>query len=595
MRLLATITLAASFAVAQNVVLDPIVVSATNSKEKLQNITSNVVVITKEELEDKHIDTVAEALSEAQGVIVTQSGGVGQQASVFLRGFDSDSTIVMIDGVKINNPTLIGGQANIGNLIFGDIERIEVIKGPQSGVYGANAVAGVINIITQKATNKCQANINLEYGKYKTKKSQISLYKKINNLSAYVSYSYLKTDGFSAQADIDKSLSSYEDDAYENKTYNTKVTYDIGKYDKLNIQFMKIDTKTDYDQSIFMQDGYRLTQEDKIFSSSYIHNYSKNSYSKIYYSKTDFLTDDPKGWTKEFKGQNKEFGIDNKVKFSDNNELLFGLNREISKDKINNKELKSTGVYVTSIFKYSNVIFNTTLRRDFYSNFKDKTTGKIGAKYNFDNGLTLSANYGTAYRVPSLFEYSLNKNLKPETTKSYDISLGYKNFNITYFNNKIDDEIIFDNATFSYVNGSKKSTIKGYELGYKNAITKDLFLSVDYTRYIAKDKDGKQLLRRPKFIANLGLDYYGFKNTHINFNAQYIGKRDDISFDPITFTSKRVTLGGVFVANASVDYKVNKNLSLYAKINNIFDKKYQMVKGYATSGRAVYVGLNAKF
>ena len=592
MKKLAYIAIATSFVAAQNINLDTIVVTATKSEQKIQNVTSNITVITKEELQEKHITTVADALKDAPGLIVSQSGGLGAQTSIFLRGFDSDSTLVLVNGVKVNNPTTIGGQADIANLILGDVERIEIIKGAQSGIYGANAAAGVINIITKKATKEFEINSNLEYGTYNTKQAQLSLSKKYGNLSAYLSYNYLKTDGFSAQADIEKDVDSFEDDGYENKTFNANISYKFTDNDKLELQYTNIDADVDYDKSLTEQDGYNMTEDDYILNTSFTHKYSDNSYSRVYYTKSKFLKKDPKGWTPRFEGNNQEYGIDNKVTF-EKLDVLFGLNRTKSKDIVNDRSLKSTGAYVTGNLKLNNTIFSATLRRDNYSEFKDKTTGKIGIKHIFENGLVISSNYGTAYRVPSLFEYSLNQNLKPESTKGFDIGFEYKNFYVTYFNNNIDDEIVYDTSLWNYNNSDKSSKIKGFEVGYKGVITQDIMFNLNYTRYDGKDKDGKQLLRRPTYIANASLDYYGFANTHINFNAQYIGKRLDNDYS--TFPATKVNTGNIFIANLALDYKINDKVSAYLKIDNITDKKYQNVYGYATSGRAFYVGINAKF
>ncbi len=593
MKHLLPIVIATSFVLAENVDLDTIVVSATKSEESIKNITSNVVVITKEELEDKHVTTVAEALKEVPGVVVVQTGGLGQPVSFYLRGFKSENTLVMIDGVKINNPTAIGGQAELAHLLVSDIERIEIIKGPQSGIYGANAVAGVINIITKKATKECSSNINLEYGKYDTKKIQASIAKRVGDLSLYLGYAKLKTDGFSARADINKDLDSFEDDGYENKTINFKASYDFTKSDTLELKYTKIDANVEYDKSLSDESGY-IIEKDKIVNVAYTHKYAlEDSYSKLYYTTSTFDKKDPLGWVKRFYGKNIEYGIDNKVKYN-NLEVLFGFNKNKSKDLLSKKSLDSKGLYLTTIYKLNNSVFNATLRKDWYDEFKDKVTGKIGFKHTFENGLIISANYGTAYRVPTLDEmygpWGANPNLKPQTTKGYDISLEYQNFNITYFYNTIKNEIQY---TTGYINNPKKSKIKGVEISYKGALGEDLLYSLDYTRYIAKDSNGKQLLRRPNYIINASLDYYGFENTHINFNAQYIGDRVDNDYS--SFPPKKVHTGHVFVANLAADYQITKDLKAYVKINNIFDKKYQEVYGYGTSGRAVYVGINAKF
>jgi vitamin B12 transporter len=591
MRYLKAITIATSIVAAQNTNLGTIIVSATKSEQNIKDVTSNVVVITKEELEAKHITTVSEALQMAQGVIVTQSGGLGQQTSIFLRGFDSDSTLVLVDGVKVNNPTTIGGQAELAHLILSDIERIEIIKGAQSGIYGANAAAGVINIITKKPTKNTQISTKIEYGSYNTKLAQLSFAKNFGKLSMYLGGTYLDSNGFSAQANKNDDLDKLEDDGYNNKTFNAKITYDFTDSDKLELKYTKIDADVDYDLFSPNDSGYNLTQDDSIFYAAYTHKYSNDSYSKIYYSQSKFLKKDPKGWIKRFDGKNKEYGIDNKITFQNYN-LLFGISKQESKDIENKNSLKSTGIYITGNLKIDNTTISATLRRDFYDEFKDKTTGKIGIKHSFENGLIVSSNYGTAYRVPSLFEYSLNSSLKPETIKSFDIGFEYKNFTFTYFYNKIDDEILYSNATWSYYNSDKKSKIKGFELGYKGAIGNDLLYSLNYTRFIAKDEDGYQLAKRPSYLINFDLDYYGLDKTHINLNAQYIGKRVEYTFGTHNISAKT---GNVLVLNASADYKISDNVTAYVKLNNITNKKYQNVAGYATSERAVYVGINAKF
>jgi vitamin B12 transporter len=599
MRHLKTLAIATSIITAQNIDLGTIVVSATKSEQKLSDVTSNVVVITKEELEAKHIISVNEALNYAQGVVVTQYGGLGQLSSIFVRGFSSDNVKVLIDGVVVNNTTTPGGSAQIQNLNINDIERIEIVKGAQSGIYGANAAGGVINIITKDASNTKGINASLEYGSYDTKKIHLSLANKIDKVSFYVSGSYLESDGFSASyTDKSKDLDDLEDDSYVSSTINANIKYEITKDDIVEFKYNQVKADAEYDPYLFTPpasfiltdiDGYVTRQDDFIFYSSYTHKYSDNTYSKIYYSKSLFKSEHPQEFYKN-EGSNKEFGIDNKVTFK-NFEFLFGANRLFMKDEVANKTISSTGVYLTTNAKFNNTVATATIRRDHYNKFKDKTTGKIGLKHTFDNGLSVSSNYATAYKIPSLFAYSTNSSLKPESVKSFDIGFEYKNFSFTYFYNKIEDEFKYDFMTYSYYNSDKTSKIKGFEIGYKGNIGENLLYSLNYTRLMARDENGQQLLRRPSYVINFDLDYYGFENTHFNLNAQYIGKRKD--FDPITYAS--VNTGNFLVLNASADYKINDKFSAYLKINNITDKKYQNVAGYATSGRAVYVGLNAKF
>jgi len=602
MKYIVSISVATAMLVAQNIDLDTIVVSATKSEQSIKDVTSNVVVITKEELESWHADTLNEALSKA-GISIAQSGGLGQQSSVYLQGFASKYTLVLIDGVKFNDPSAVGAAANIANIVLDDVEQIEIIKGAQSGIYGADAVAGVINIITKKS-KKDSASINLEYGSFVTKKSQVSINKTVGNFTSSLTYSYLKSKGFSAAANKSKDLDSYEDDAHENKSYNIKLAYDITSNDRVSLFLYKIQSETEFDAGATLDSTIPVVQEsDKLSHIEYTHHYSKTDYSKLYYSLSTFQRDyiyDFGGnpTPANYSGEIREFGVDNKFTYK-TYDFLFGVNRTISKDKKSGKELKATGAYLTTSAKLGNIVATATLRRDNYSDYKDKTTGKVGLKYSFENGLNLSANYGVAYKVPTLSElygYGGNSDLKPETIKSFDINAEYKNFYVSYFHNTIKDGInfLYDPATYSgtYVNDTKDSKIKGFELGYKGAIGEDILYSINYTRYFAKDSDGYQLARRPSYTITANLDYYGFENAHINLNAQYVGKRVEYAYGTHNVIAQT---GHFLVANLAADYKITKDLQAYIKINNIFDKKYQDVYGYASSPRAIYVGINAKF
>jgi vitamin B12 transporter len=190
------------------------VVSATKSNQSIKDVTSNVEVITGEELEEKHIKTVLDAL-KSRGISTTQSGGIGQQSSLFLRGFSSGNTLVLIDGISYNDPTTTEGQANLEHLMISDIERIEIIKGAQSGIWGANAVAGVINIITKKASQELHTNANIEFGSNNTKNYQFSISQKVDKFSYYLGANYTSTDGISARTPYNINPKNYEDDGYK--------------------------------------------------------------------------------------------------------------------------------------------------------------------------------------------------------------------------------------------------------------------------------------------------------------------------------------------------------------------------------------------
>jgi len=580
--------------------------TATKSEQSIKDITSNVEVITSAELEEKHISTVAEAL-RGFGITISQSGGLGQLSSFYLNGQDSGSTLVLIDGIKYNNPTTTNGEAHLEHLAINDIQRIEIVNGAQSGIWGANASAGVINIITKNASKKLKIDTNIEYGSFNTKKVSANISQKIEKVSYKLGVNYLDTDGITAQAPNGKDIDNFEDDGYQNTTFNLKLGYDLTHNDLINFSFVNIDTTTQYDNdpSFTATDeqkannsDYELEQKNKLYKIGYIHNFSLGNYLSTNYSKSEFQKNDPKGFTTKFNGYNDEIAIDGKINYIDNSFLLIGVNQQNSKDEINNRELKSNGIYITNNNKVNNLVLTQSIRYDNYDDFKNKTTGKIGVRYNFNKDIALMANYGTAYKTPSLYQlfdstYG-NKNLNPETTKSKDISLIYKDLKLTYFDNVVTDLIGYNPTTWVNEQVDGESKFKGYKVSYEKDVFTDLLFGFNYKKQSAKDKNNIELIRRVQESLNLSFDYYGIDNSHIGLYANYIGKRDDSKFNA-DFTTTKVQTGNYTLLNLVVNHDISKNINLYAKINNLTNKYYQEVYGYATSPRAYYAGIKYSF
>jgi vitamin B12 transporter len=585
----------------QAVETDMTISTASRVTQSIQDVTSNKTVITANELEAKHITTVNEALSQVAGITIAQNGGLGQTTSFFLRGFDSESTLVLINGISYNDPTTTGGQAQLEHLMVSDIEKIEIIKGAQSGIYGANTTAGVINIITKESSQELQTKANIEYGSFNTRKTKLSVGQKLDKFDYYLGFNYIKSDGFSAVANKDQDLDSLEDDGYENRSFNTKLSYSFSEQDVVNIIYNNINAKYDYDDFGAQSTVNNSKQKSKVLGLDFTHNFSKDIYTKLFFTKTNFFREyiEPNSMWQTYRkseGISKSFGIDNKLSYGEKSFVLFGAIKNKSEDTNANKTLESKGFYLTNSNKFDNFVLTETIRQDNHDNFDNKTTGKVGIKYKVIKNLNLFSNYGIGYRTPSIDElYGLgygNTTLKPETTKSFDIGFNYKSFELTYFDNKIDNEIIYDGSTFSFSNSNQKSKIKGLELKYSTSLNMDTLINMDYTWFKAEDEDGFQLAKRPKQIANINIDYYGFSRTHINLNTQYIGDRVEYNWN--THDIKAQT-GKYVVSNINVNYTLNNQTKLYTKIDNITNKKYQIVDGYATSPRAYYMGVEYKF
>ncbi|MCT7525616.1 TonB-dependent receptor plug domain-containing protein [Aliarcobacter cryaerophilus] len=602
------VSLVASFLIATNLYsqqtssLDEITISsATKSEEKLKNITANVDVITAEDIETRKFKTVVEALNSLSGVSISSNGGIGQTSSVYLRGMDSHRVLILVDGVRYNDITTPKGSANIEHLMINDIERIEVIKGAQSSIWGADASAGVINIITKSAQDGTHGNATIEYGRYNSKIARANISHKNENFDAKLSATRVDTDGFSAMAPKGKKAKDYEDDGYENTSANIKLGYNFDDSNRVSTSYEIIDTKVNFDSK----------PDDKISKANTLTHLANITYenrndialTKIYGNYTDikreYSTNTPK-----YKGIVKEYGVNTSINYLTSSNVTLGADYKKFENKANlNKDYNNKGIFISNTNKFfdDKTIFTQALRYDRYSDFENKTTGKIGIKQYIIEDLNISANYGTGYNVPNLFQLSMiypgYENLEPEKTKSYDIGFEYKGFSITYFNTKVTnmiDWITINPITYdgTYTNIEGTSKIKGTEIAYKNEVIEDTFLNLSYTNLSAKDKDGNKLVNRPTNKFNFGVDYYGLKDFHFNINGEYIGTR----YSPNSnYGDPDVKTGNYTVWNAVVDYDISKNFSTYLKLDNIFNKDYQIVDGYATSQRAAYVGLKASF
>lgn len=589
-------TLAASLE-ANTLQLEPIVISASKTEQSLKNTTSDTDIITAQELEEKHITSLIDALRLLGNIPIAQSGGIGQQSSFFQRGFSSENTVVMIDGIRYNDPTTTKGQSQLEHLMVNDIERIEVIHGAQSGIWGANALAGVINIITKKPTETLHANTSLEYGSYATTKVGANISQYAGALSYYIGANQLKSNGISALTPQGESPKHYESDGYLNQTINAKLGYDLTPADAFRTQLTFIDAKVHYDQFSPNDAPNEIHQINRLGNIGYRHTFNGSDFFDTTYALTTFDKKDPLGWTSAFKGVNKELNLLGTFHYASEAFVVIGGSTLQSKDTISSKELNSKGLFLTNTNQWEKLILNESIRRDAYDTFNDKTTGKIGAKYLMSDDITVSGNYGTAYRTPSLAELYTptygNVNLQPETTKSFDTTLQYKHLSLTYYNNRVNNLIGYNPSTYVNEQTSGTSRFKGYEVHYNNTFANILAMNLSYNKLFAYDKNGNALIRRPNDTFNGSLTYYPNDKLTLGTTASYTGSRPDTDYS--TYPAASVQTGRYTLWNGFANYDITSNLTCYLKADNITDKLYQEVFGYGTYGRTITVGLNAKF
>lgn len=611
---LLTTLLLNSHLIAEEKLEDITVTSATKSSQSLQDVTTNMEVITAQELEERHYQSVAEAINTLSGIDLNSNGGAGALQNLYVRGFDNGKVLVLIDGVRYNDVSSTSGAA-FAHLMVDDIEQIEVVKGPQSGIWGADASAGVINIITKEAKEGVSLSAFQEFGSFNSAKAGANVGYKNERFYLKASHNYTSTKGFSRVAPRNADLNSLEDDGYSNKTTTLKAGVSITPTDKLDLTHTIIDTQTEadaYDATTFSfnpNSVYNIESETKLSHLNFYHVDSFNELN-VFAKKSTFTRYYPQAtFGQNYKGEVDEYGLTSKVPYGSDHFVLWGGEYKKFADKggiaktYNNKALFLTNHNAFDGFLGGRTIVTQSIRQDQYSDFDNTLTGKVGLKHISHQiaGLSGSVNYGTAYNVPTHYHlydpFSGNANLNPENSKGYDISLAYHDLKVTYFDNTIDNMIQYESnydANGNWIGGNfqnvaGESKLKGIELAYQKELFDDLLVSTNYTKLSAKDKDNKFLARRADQQVKVGVDYYGIDKVHLGLQAHYVGERFDRADKQGQQTGKYTT--GDFTAN----YDYDKQISFYAKVVNIADKEYQTVDGYASSPRAGYVGMRLSY
>ncbi|HLD23082.1 MAG TPA: TonB-dependent receptor, partial [Sulfuricurvum sp.] len=476
---------------------------------------------------------------------------------------------------------------------------------------GADASAGVINIITKGAEAGTHTGANVEYGSFATTKWGTFISHKTDQYDFKIALDRLMSNSFSAQAPRGDDIELYENDPYSNTTLNLNAHYTPTSEDLFGISYTDINALSNYDSYQSPNSVERSDIRTRLYGVTYDKTYQSHTFStKANLSKFRRDELDTSYGVKVFNGQTREVELRDHFRYSESDFIVAGLSKEWNKidfiqadSTTGAKSVSSKAVFLTNSNTFGDLILTESLRRDNYSSFNAKTTGKIGAKYTLSEDSYVGGNYGTSYTAPNLIQMfnpwgASNDALSPENTKSYDLTLGYKSITLTYFENRVKDLIEwydptplnwFNNDPY-YNNLNGISTFKGYELSFRHNLLDSFVLDADYTHLSCfVDKDGKDLKRRPKREAKISLNYYGNEHLNMGINAHYVGTRYDQADQQGEQTGRYTLLN--FVLN----YNLTERIQFYGKIDNITDKYYQSVDGYASSPRGYYAGMKVVF
>lgn len=597
--------------------LDTVVVTGNRIETPLSQVSSTIAVITAEDIERSSRNTVAELLRDVGGLSVAQNGGPGRNASVFLRGAESAYTLFLIDGVEVNDPMSPGRSYSPAHMTVDQVERIEVLYGSQSMLYGSDAIAGVVNIITKQGEGPPKIDASIEGGALGTFRNRAGLSGGTSDYRYAMDGSFLNTRGISANA-----LGNMEEDGYRNTTLGGRfgATPSAGATVDLNVRYT--DGRADIDNGTGPNgdDPNRINSSRHLFvrPSATLELWSQRWKQTLGYSLVDHSREDdnPVDANQEtasnstFDSRLHKVDWQHTLLLSEGNTVVFGAETESEQgeseskgpfsSKFDRQTARTSGVYLQEMLQYSDALSAAAgIRVDHHDRSGFEVTYNLAPNVFFqETGTRIKGAYGTGYKAPSLFQlYSSfgDSTLQAGTSKSWEAGIEQYTADqrlaagVTYFDNTYDNMVGWDSATSSYKNVFK-ATSRGVELTGRYSGGAGTSLRAYYTFTESKDHESDgQLLRRPRHSGGIVLDQQVRPGIDLNLSYRFAGERRDNDFS--TWPATPVTLDGYGIVNVAANWKITPNIQLFGRVDNLFDTNYEEILGYGTVGITGYLGI----
>jgi len=627
-----------------------VVVSATKTPIPVKEVTSAVEVITGEQMQQRKVRTVAEALRWAQGLAVFQSGGPGTNVDVRMRGGTPEQTLVLIDGAIVNSATI--GSYDFANLTSDNIERIEILRGSQGMMWGADAMGGVINITTKRGRETPNISAFAEYGSFTTIREGATISGKKGAFDVAAALTRWDASSFSA---INYRRGASERDGFHNWQGSVRFGVDLPKDGRLEFNFRWMNGITNFDgfafnPATFASDpvdvlGAKSTSQQYVYSGSYTQPFTnwwsqKLTLARATESLTSYLgsfqrnlvtgvedvpfqtaseintTSNRIEWQHDFQIA-KPLAITAGYQFRE--QLGENLDTLTGATTVPTKIVSSNAGFAEAKVNLWDRVFGTAgIRQDEYNVFGSATTYRFTGGYlHKETGTKLRGSYGTGFRAPTINQLFFpgfgNPNLKPEKSKGLDVALDQSLLNervllsVGYFWTRYQNLIlsVFDPVGCASIPDTQgfcaqnigTSMAEGIEASAKVQLVRDrpwiksLDLQFQYTYTSTENLTNNADTRLPKWPLNQWstiLSYQPIEALRANLEGRFVGQR-------FNDTSNVESLPHFYVWNASFTYDVNKTIQIYGRADNIFNRKYEEVLFFGTPIRSVFGGVRVNF
>ncbi len=602
-----------------------VVVTATRIATPADHVASSITLIDAVDIDAHQQRSLPDVLRDVPGINLVQTGGEGGQTSIFMRGANSNHTKVLVDGIDVSDPSSPSGAYDFGKFNSVDIARVEVLRGPQSGLYGSDAIGGVINILTKSGDGPLSLSAAAEGGSFDTFNQSATVSGSQDDFHYRASLAHLHAGATPVTPlDLLPVGQKRNDDYFDNVTASTKLGYDLTQNFDLGFaghysNSLSRITGDAFDPITFA--SFPSPLQTRIDTSSYDARGTAHlvlgpvdQTIGLGYSSTVTSDMDPNNGSIPSSGDRIKLDWQGHVSIADGEVIVLGA--ETARDAIHLPI--SAGITTNAGFAelqsalpglISGVDFHNSVsvRYDDNSRFGDRATWHVAPVLAVAaTGTRLHASYGSGFKAPSLdqlfesfpaFFFFANPNLKPETSTGYDVGLDQTLFGVsggvTWFHNDIRNLIETDPVTFSTDVNIGRARTQGLETYLAWQPLDTLKLRADYTTTEAVDAGlHQELVRRPKNKVSGDIDWQAMEALNLDASLLYVGSWIDGSRD---FSVSRLNAHPYFTADIAASYALTDKLALTGRVNNLFDRRYENPVGFLQPGRAFYAGIKASF
>ncbi len=607
--------------------LEDVIVTANKIEQKQSGTSKVITVITAAQIQQNAGRTIAQLLNEQAGLSLPGAlSNLGTVPSIYMRGAASGRTLILLDGAPVGDPSMISNEFDLNLVPLNQVERIEILKGAQSTLYGSDAIGGVINIITKSKGSPFVSGA-LSYGSYGTKQGNLQFNSNIKKLNYTIGFENQNADGFSSAKDI-TNKGNFDKDGYQNNSFFVKAKYQIDSLWNLQVSGRKTAYNAAIDYGGFKDDKDNafknattmsgLVLKYKKAKTNFQFQYQYTTQDRTYLNDSSDRTyliyeDNQYAGTTHFADAFLSTPINKNIQWIIGTDFRYG-----SYNQSYEAILEAYGPYsftTNDTFQFQNAFYTSVLindnakkwllelgaRYNNHNRFGNNQTFTFNPSYALNNQVRLIGSLSTGFKAPSLYQLGNNDQLKAETSINTELGISFRKGQVfaraVYYNRNIKNGIDFNNINYQYFNFIQQK-VNGIEVEIQHPLNDQHNFSLNYTLMNGKETNQNRitntdtvtydyLLKRPKHSLNAQWNYTINKKWNASLLGRFISERKDVG----GYGAPDVTLSYFTLLNAAIQYKWSRRLVVFANGQNLLNDNFSEVNGYNAIGRMVQFGI----